>query len=76
MSSGEGGDGSGKRSKKGEIGGKEQAKAASDEDDDAAAPAAAAAAAPNDDSEIWRRKPQLEERGGDEFDEFLMGIFR
>jgi hypothetical protein len=61
--------------------GRGDAKAASDSqeeldgDDDAAAASSAAAAA-KDDSEIWRRKPQLEERGGDEFDEFLMGIFR
>ena len=54
------------------------ASASSDDDDDTdvAAAAAAAAAAAKDDSEIWRRKPQLEEKGGDEFDEFLMGIFR
>ncbi len=63
--------------------GRGDAKAASDsqeeldgDDGDAAAAASSAAAAAKDDSEIWRRKPQLEERGGDEFDEFLMGIFR
>jgi hypothetical protein len=71
----------GKRTKKGDVGvGAEgAAPAASDDEegsgDDAAAVAAAAAVA-KDDAEIWRRKPQLEERGGDEFDEFLMGIFR